>query len=86
MTQDHPSPTAPPFTAGSITFRCWIIDGGHRLEWRSADGELRVGRNVGKATHWAMAADRPAGHAHRSLKAAMLAAVDADERVHRRAA
>lgn len=66
--------SAPDFTCNGITFRCWITDAGGRYEWRSLDGRLFVGRNVGSGTCWARAGRQRVGTAYRDLKTAMQAA------------
>lgn len=45
--------SAPKFSIAGVGFECWATDAGQRLEWRSLDGALTVGRNTGRATCWA---------------------------------
>lgn len=71
---DHLS-SAPPFSLGAITFRCWVTDGGQRYEWRSECGRFVAGRSG--AEFWARADGRGAGDRHLSLRAAMAAAIAA---------
>lgn len=79
--------TAPPFTIAGATFRCWITDAGQRFEWRSTCGRYRVGRRGytridhpdGRSElithHFAIADGRDVGTRHRSLREAMLLAI-----------
>lgn len=69
--------SVPPFRLGGVTFHCWAIDEDH-YEWRSEDGRLVVGRNVGSATCWARVNGIERGREYVSLRRAMVAAVGAD--------
>lgn len=71
---DHLS-SAPPFSLGAVTFRCWVTAKGQRYEWRSECGRFVAGRSG--AEFWARADGRGTGDRHRSLKAAMEAAIAA---------
>lgn len=72
MSRDRLS-SAPPFTIGDVTFRCWITDDGQRFEWRSECGHYVAGRSG--ALYWARGNGRDAGHQHKSLRSAMEAAI-----------
>jgi hypothetical protein len=62
------------FAIGTTVFRCEVTADGQRFEWRSDDGQLVAGRNVGKGTHWARARGTVIGRNFATLRAAMLAA------------
>ena len=82
---------APPFKIAGVTFRCWITDEGQRFEWRSNCNRYRVGRrgytkvetpdgmggiDVELITHhFAVADGREVGTRHRTLRDAMLMAI-----------
>jgi hypothetical protein len=64
----------PDFTIGGATFRyAWIGDNGGHAEWSS--GNMRVGRNCGASTCWAMVGDRTLGNTYPNLERAMFGAV-----------
>lgn len=68
--------SVPPFTLGAVTWTCWVEDGG-RYVWRCPEGRLAVART---GRDWrAAVAGRDVGHAYVSPKAAMLAAMAADQ-------
>lgn len=73
---DRPS-SSPKFTVDGVTFQCWIVDGGHRYEWRSTCGRCRVGRNAGNAMAWSSADGAMLGAHFVGLRLAMQAAVRA---------
>lgn len=72
MSGDYLS-SAPPFTIGDVTWRCWVTDGGQRYEWRSECGRFIAGRSG--AEYWSRADGRPCGNQHHTLRAAMVAAI-----------
>lgn len=72
---DHPNGQS--FTIANVTFRCWIVEDGQRYEWRSLDGRLTAGRNVGLSTCWARAQGRHLGSHFKDLKTAMFSATQA---------
>ncbi len=74
MSQDRLT-GVPDFAIGKTAFQCWTTDGGHRLEWRSTDGLITVGRNPGSSTCWAKVRGSHIGREFCSLKEAMIAAL-----------
>jgi len=81
---DHIS-TIPPFKVSNIEFRCWVTDDGlnelgiraTRFEWRAHDGKIKCGRHEGSGLCWAMVHGKRVGNGYPSLKAAMLAGLNA---------
>lgn len=72
-TADHLS-SAPTFSLGSVTFRCWVTDNGQRYEWRSTCGRYFAGRNG--AHHWSSTDRNLVGSEFPTLKAAMQMAIN----------
>ena len=63
------------FKIDGVKFDCWIVDDGHRYEWRSTCGQAFAGRDV--QTFWARANGRDLGKGFGTLRLAMIAAADA---------
>ncbi len=63
------------FKIDGVEFVCWIVDNGHRYEWRSMCGHAFAGRDV--QTFWARANGRDLGKSFGTLRLAMSAAANA---------